>query len=1129
MGRAWVFGDVYKYSDDSNTDAVVAMIAGKWQAGDIVVMAGDCLQEDPPTTTKYNAMIVAVFDALGIDETNRTQVLAVPGNHDYDRSAFNTAFGVTGNIWSTHVIGGARWILLDSMNASVDVYNPGVDSAQLTWLDSVLAAPFAGPTYAVMHHPRKSSYTQTSPDSYNNNTVLDSLYSRLYGAEVDYVFHGHVPFFEITKKIDHLWYPRTDGFRQIGTGTGGWSHAGSGSSNQSYMAASDASGTVVIGNQFNDSAGGAYGATLATWDSTVTTIEYFSTDGVARYTLTNDPINSTVTGVGDAVRWTELEYDSSFVYLGDGSGDGKVPFYVNLNSTWQTGDLVVFNPHANGNTYRFNGTDFADTGTLGGVWCHGPTGALTYSGIVSVVQPASDGAEAWAFVHQEQGDIATIGVIQSTDAGLGYTWGTPATIVSGVNLETSGFRGATSPSVMWDGTQYVMYYTNRHGTGVWHGIHRARCATPNGTWTLDGLIVHDTGDPHYYSEGPAVVWSVPEQMYLMTYNTDKEVRVRRSSSLLGPWSSPSTIIAKEQQFSQTTGYRRWYGSLVDETQAHSNIIGTTGYLYEHFINAADSSDRWPALSAMALDSIPNEQGGAAVATALGIASATGSTGVTIDTSGIKGTDRYGLLALAWNGPSHNGGIVGMPTIPAGWTLVEAGAGVGYTPGVGVWWGPLETVDSVVVTSSPATVHMSGSVVAFDAMATPASTVRASGYATSAGGTFPDVTGGGGWLALCGINNNTYTASFDIAHQQTYESPQYSGATIFAGSIPTGGWTSQAGTFTLSNLDNYATLFVSFANPTETVYTWTDVSDVVVTGTVVGTGVGTDVTSTDINGVDNLQGQPVTYDDRWDVSPSVPSSTTWPFRVTLPAGYPADAGYHAYIRMYDDATDTAIGPEVTCTNQSGDLGIVGGETAAVFSPTVTATTGGATTVYARIRLVPDTAANIRAAGGGGVAGRLARPRMVELWRSQGETTPTLTTPNRWVDPINGSDSNNGLSSGAAWRTMSHVFTQTSGLGVGIGYMSGNLGYFARDGGAGNGTSWTTGMNTHYVLAGHTCTVNGAFWNDSAIHIKHMSYLQFSGFDNVEHKQPVTAASTTPAPSKSTTSQTRTPHTTSFGPT
>ncbi len=138
-------------------------------------------------------------------------------------------------------------------------------------------------------------------------------------------------------------------------------------------------------------------------------------------------------------------------------------------------------------------------------------------------------------------------------------------------------------------------------------------------------------------------------------------------------------------------------------------------------------------------------------------------------------------------------------------------------------------------------------------------------------------------------------------------------------------------------------------------------------------------------------------------------------------------------------------------------------------------------------------------GGGVEGRLARPRRVELWRSQGETQPTLTVANRYVDPTSGNDSNNGLTPSTAWKTMGKAFTATHGLGVGIGYLSGNLHNSPQvwDGVAGSGNNFLTGMNTHYVLDGHTCTVNGNFFSESAIHIKHMSYLQFSGFTMVNN--------------------------------
>lgn len=59
-------------------------------------------------------------------------------------------------------------------------------------------------------------------------------------------------------------------------------------------------------------------------------------------------------------------------------------------------------------------------------------------------------------------------VIYASSSSDGITWSAPQSVLSGVDV--------TSPSVLWDGSQYVMYCVE--GT-----ITKRTCATPNGTWS----------------------------------------------------------------------------------------------------------------------------------------------------------------------------------------------------------------------------------------------------------------------------------------------------------------------------------------------------------------------------------------------------------------------------------------------------------------------------------------------------------------------------------------------------------------------------------------------------------------------------------------------------------------------
>ena len=289
-GRAWVVGDIH-HTDD--TDLVFSMINGKWQAGDVMVFAGDCIQENETAQLapgEYAQMIAATCTVLGLDPTNTNEVLAAPGNHDNVRSAFGNAFGLNGTApWFMKMVGGARWLVLDSCDPN-DYWQPGSAAAQETWLDGILATPHDGPTYAVMHHPRRSSYTAAG---YSNITEIDPIHQKLYNAEVDYIFCGHAPFFETTEKIDNNWYLRPlDGYRQIMVGTGGWSHASDTESDSSLMNATGPTFGSVIVHQETTSSGRYFGACLVEWSGTTSTYTYFSTDGVGRHTLPDDPLNN---------------------------------------------------------------------------------------------------------------------------------------------------------------------------------------------------------------------------------------------------------------------------------------------------------------------------------------------------------------------------------------------------------------------------------------------------------------------------------------------------------------------------------------------------------------------------------------------------------------------------------------------------------------------------------------------------------------------------------------------------------------------------------------------------------------------------------------------------------------------
>ncbi len=281
--------------------------------------------------------------------------------------------------------------------------------------------------------------------------------------------------------------------------------------------------------------------------------------------------------------------------------DGPVSFVRCTHPSWQTGELLVFQMHGNGHTYRHNG--FSLDTVSPGVHCLGPSGGDSYTGIASVLE--RDGS-LYAFTHIEAGlgtsnHVARIGV--ATSDLLGYEWNHEApSVVTGQDLQSEGFRGATGPSVVeLPNGSLVMLYTNRFGNGRHSEIWRATANHPLGPWRVRGpVITEDAAGPHFYGQTPNVVWSIPNERWMCVYNTDSAIRYRYSGNLRR-WGNARDLLTKPQQYLQTSGYYRWYGTLLDDTQDVSWKVGSAGFLSEHHISATNPNDRYPAVTEFRID------------------------------------------------------------------------------------------------------------------------------------------------------------------------------------------------------------------------------------------------------------------------------------------------------------------------------------------------------------------------------------------------------------------------------------------------------------------------------------------------------------------------------------------------
>lgn len=463
---------------------------------------------------------------------------------------------------------------------------------------------------------------------------------------------------------------------------------------------------------------------------------------------------------------------------------------------------------------------------------------------------------------------------------------------------------------------------------------------------------------------------------------------------------------------------------------------------------------------------------------------------TIPLAAHAGGGRKALVIASWQGPNHTGAD-NMGATPAPFQeLARQPWTGGWAPSMLVWIADIDTASNVNLPISNAAcgfvLYVFEGVASF-AVGDNTAAQFGSSYGVT-GNAYDAVVGA---VSTNAIKTDTaLTGPLTSTFPPTWDYSDCAGAHAIPGN---------SGSFTWSGDEHYAGMTVELGQAIiET--TWENAADTVVAGNVVGSGLGTDVNSTDENGLSNAAGQTLEYLDGWVPTPAGPGTIQFiRTRGELPSDYPnATEGYAVTYQIEDnDNPPNIVVAETAWPPQGGGpAGVIPGE-ARVFEAgpftNLTWPDGGAL-VNIRTRWTPTPVSTLRP-GGGGAPGRLARPRMVELWRSQGQTPggPSLTVADYYVDPTNGSDGNSGTSTGSAWRTMAHAMAQTDGAGVGIGYLSGTItNPIDLSNQAGSGTSFHDRMNTHYVLDGHTVTWSNDWRGVYAIKMSHMRYLQFSGF-------------------------------------
>ena len=295
-------------------------------------------------------------------------------------------------------------------------------------------------------------------------------------------------------------------------------------------------------------------------------------------TTTTLPEAPEIVATGATARFWQLEQN-----LPAGAADGPTSF-IRVD-----GEILLYAMHGNGNTYLHRGDSFDTLGPA--EWTYGPTGgdADRYGGIASIVR--LDSGEFLAAIHQEShADIATIGLA----IGDGENWRSLGTVIRGEQLQASGFRGASLPSMQLIDEELVIVYENRFGSGrhqeIWHATADVNDPT---NWTVQGQLFATDGDPHFYGDTPRLQRSGVH--WLLTYGTDLAFRYRTSTDLAS-WSEPTTISEWPQRWTQgASGQRQWYAHLLDPQAVSSAEVGAAGIIVEHWIDL-DSGERYPQRS-----------------------------------------------------------------------------------------------------------------------------------------------------------------------------------------------------------------------------------------------------------------------------------------------------------------------------------------------------------------------------------------------------------------------------------------------------------------------------------------------------------------------------------------------------
>lgn len=320
-----------------------------------------------------------------------------------------------------------------------------------------------------------------------------------------------------------------------------------------------------------------------------------------------------------------------------------------------------------------------------------------------------------------------------------------------------------------------------------------------------------------------------------------------------------------------------------------------------------------------------------------------------------GAGRKAVVIASWQGASHGSGDMGATPAPFTQVLRQPRPS-SFQPAVLVWQADIPAGTSNV--SLPINHGGCGFVLwVLEGADTVTAPNDGGGFGTSY-----TVSGAGADLTLAGVSTNGNVTVNVTGGLTKTAPPPYWSETVGGHALP-----GVNGSFTWTGGQDWAGVTVAVTEQA-TGYVWTNAADTIVTGTQAGSGLGTDVTSTDQNGVTVAASGTLEVVDKWTVNPAGPPSITgFQTRATLPANYTPNTEGYAVTYKVEDGAGAQVVAETTFPPQTGtDAGIIAGETKVFDTGPLSGLSwpdGGANPQF-RVKFTPTPVSTLRPSGGSG---------------------------------------------------------------------------------------------------------------------------------------------------------------------